>query len=112
MTEVNECHEIATVTDDGRGAFTSGPMNCDVLADVVVIADGQKGRLALELAILGIAPDDRALSKIVAVTDGGSCLDRYMGVQSTFGADLHASFDIAKWAHLDILGEFRFRMDE
>lgn len=74
--------------DDGGFGGTVGPVNGDVFAEGVVIADAKFGGLRLKAEVLGKVSEHHPGMNAVAATDGGVAGDVNMRADDAFGTDL------------------------
>src|SRR5262249_3720017 len=88
------------------------PVDGDVLAKDVPVADLQVSRLALVFAVLGIAAEYRALPEKVIGSHRRTTLDRHMGVELGSGPENDAGLDVTVGTDLYIVGQLCARMHE
>lgn len=93
---MNECHQVAPISDHGGLAFTRSSVDGYVFSDDVIVSNFEKGRFSPILFVLWIAADDGTLGKNVARSNFGARFDRYVGIEDATVADLNTRFNVAK----------------
>src|SRR6266545_5966724 len=112
VSDVAARHEEVVAADACHPGMGRAAVDRDVLAENVVFADLQAGRLAIVAEVLRSFAEDGAGVDEVAATHRQRAAQMDAGTQHAVGTDADAALNDDIRTYLDILGDLRFRCDD